>query len=99
MTHNYAVCIAVDKNNISSSVDNLTACTLAVYDWLIQNLLSLNRDKSEAAIFRTQLKVESLSKDLAVSVADTPITKSDSIKSLGVTLDKNITYNTHISGI
>ena len=72
---------------------------LTVYDCLIQNLPSLNPDKSEAAIFGTQQKVQLLSKKLTLSVADTPITASESIKSLGVTLDKNMTYNKHISSV
>ena len=75
------------------------ACTLAIYDWLLHNSLSLNPDKSEVAIFRTCGRVQSLHDDISVSIAGMQIIESDSIKILGVKLDNHVAFNKHIGNV
>ena len=91
--------IAVNKNSINGAAVDLAGCTLAVYDWLLHNSLSLNPDKSEAAMFGTAQRVQSLREDMKATVAGTPIELSEHIKSLGVTLDQHFTFDSHVSNV
>ena len=93
--HQYAddtqICIAIRRDNIACVTSNLAACTAAVYDWLRHNRLALNPNKSEAAMYGTALRVQSLKGDTFITVADAPVELSHSMKSLGVTTDENLT--------
>ena len=53
------------------------------YDWLLHNCLALNQDKSEAAMYRTASRVQSLKGDTFITVAGAPVELSHSIKGLG----------------
>ena len=97
--HQYAddtqIYIAVRRHNIACATSNLTACTSAVYDWLLHNILELNRDKSEAAIYGTASRVQSLKGDTFITVAGAPV----KLSSLGVKIDENLTFNGYVRNI
>ena len=103
--HQYAddtqIYLAVSRENSSSAVSNLMACTTAVYNWLLHNTLALNPDKSDAAMFGTAQRVQSLQDQnlVSVSVAGTPITLTDHIKSLGVTFDTRLSFDKYVGEV
>ena len=78
---------------------NLATCTAAFYDWLLHNRLALNPDKSEAAIYETASRVQSLKGDMFITVAGAPVELSHSIKSLGVTIDENLTLDEQVRNV
>ena len=57
--------------------------------------LALNPDKSEAIMFGTRRAIASF-KIKSVAVAGSAITISDKVKSLGVTLDKCLTFDSQV---
>ena len=75
---------------------NLNVCTAAVYNRLFHNRIELNPDKSEAAIYVTASRVQYWKGDTFITVAGAPVKLSHSIKSLGVTIDKNVTFDEHV---
>ena len=80
-------------------MSNLAACTSAVYDWLLHNGLALNPDKSEAAMYGTASRVQSLKEDTHITIAGAPAKLSHNIQSLGVTIDENLTFDEHVRNV
>jgi len=76
-------------------LDNLTRCidSLHVYSFCA-NGMALNPDKSEAI-----LRAHSHSNLATVNVAGCQIPLADHIKILGVTLDKNLSMNNHVTAV
>ena len=77
----------------------MAACTCAVDDWLLHNRLALNPDKSEAAVYEMASCVQSLKGDTIITVAGVHDKLSYSIKSLGVTIDENFTFDKHVRNV
>ena len=98
--HQYAddtqIYIAVRRDNIACAISNLAACTSVVYDWLLHNRLALNPDKSEAAMYGTASRVQSLKGDTFITVTGAPVKLSHSIKSLDVTIEENLTFDEYV---
>ena len=63
------------------------------------NGLSLNPDKTDAILLGTCMRSKTISTLNIINVAGTPVALSDSIKILGVVLDKNLTFDFHISHV
>ena len=85
----------MDKNDEDLSIGALVRCSAPVNDWMLHNGLALNSDKSEAIMFGTSQVIVS-SKIKSVTVAGSAITISDKGKSLGVTLDKCLTFDSRL---
>ena len=92
--------IAVDKATATSASTTITACTTAIYyEWLLHNCLALNPDKSESVLLGTATRIGPLRDVVSVNVAGTPITPSLSIKSLGLVIDENLNFDSHVSAV
>ena len=61
--------------------------------------LQLNPDKSETLFMGTATQLRAVSSLTSVSVADVDFAVADSIRVLGVTLDRRLTFNNHASGV
>ena len=85
--------IAVRRDNIASAMSNLAACTSAI---LLHDRLALNPDKLEAAIYGTASRVQSQKGDTFITVTGAAVKLSHSIKSLGVTIKENLTFDEHV---
>ena len=86
--------IAASKADLKANIDTLEKCTAAVYQWLLHNGLQLNPSKSGVIQFtagRGREQVDDVSSSLQVSVA--AIQPSPTIKTLGVTLDRLLTFD------
>ena len=101
--HQYAndiqIYISVRRDTIACVTSNLAACTSTIYDWLLHNRLAINPDKSEAAMYGTALRVQSLMGNTFIIVAGEPVKLSHSIKSLGVTIDENLTSDEYVPNV
>ena len=64
-------------------------------DWLNANKISLNVQKTELAIFKHQRK----KLDCAVKINRKRLYPTDSVKYLGVGIDKNLNWKHHVSDI
>jgi hypothetical protein len=61
--------------------------------------LALNGDKSEAIIFGTWQRLRHYPSFPGISIAGSTVPLSDKIKTLGVTLDSNLSLNSHTSSV
>ena len=66
-------------------------------EWLLQNKLLLNKNKSVVMIFGSNSKLKSISDSCKISCNDGTILQNvDKVKYLGVWLDSTMTFKTHI---
>ena len=77
------------QNGLSDCVDEMAA-------WIESNSLKLNRPKAEALWFSFSRKVNKLPIK-QIKILDTFISPSESVKSLDVFMDRNLSMNSHIS--
>ena len=64
--------------------------------WLISNKLSLNSAKTEFMLIGSRQKLSTLSSQPELSIDNVPIEKVTSVKSLGIFIDENLRWQTHI---
>ena len=85
------------KDNVESineAISKLENCIREASDWMKQNSLKINEDKTEFIIFSNKPKTKDCH---SLSVDHNCITLSHCIKILGVTLDNKMTLTKHIS--
>ena len=70
-----------------------------LHTWLCANGLCLNPEKSDAIIFGTAKRLQSYSHITSVDIAGCIVPLSESIVTLGVTLDQCLTLNSHVSAV
>jgi len=70
-----------------------------VKQWYIQNELQLNPDKSEALFMGTATQLRAVSSLTSVTVADVDLPVAESMRVLGVTLDRRLTFDNHASAV
>jgi hypothetical protein len=91
--------ISFSPSNPTPFVSQLETCLLQLHQWLCQNGLCLNPDKSDAIVFGTSKRLATLPKIASLCVAGTDVTLSNKIKTLGVTLDSCLSLNDHVSAV
>ena len=82
-----------------SDIRKLEACTIAVKDWFTRNGMLLNPDKSEVLLVARKANAEKFACGSSVCVAGSDIVFSMQLKSLGVTLDQNLSFDKHVGNI
>ena len=89
---NYAddTTIYVCDDNHESVLDKLESETLILSEWFRNNYMKLNGDKCHLMIFGQK------SNDLSIKIGSTTIVESTEEKLLGVTLDKQLSFKTHV---
>ncbi len=101
--HQYAddtqVYIAVSKADLTVTVDTLEACTAAVHQWLLHNGLQLNPSKSEVIQITAGRGRKRVDQVLSLQVSDAIIQTSTTTKSLGVTVDRQLTFDQHVTNV
>ena len=82
-----------------SDIKKLEDCTVAVRDWFTTNGMLLNPDKSEVLLVARKANAEKFACGSGVCVAGSSIAFSVQLKSLGVVLDQNLSFDQHVSNI
>ena len=85
------------KDNVESineAISKLENCIREASDWMKQNSLKINEDKTVFIIFSNKPKTKNCH---SLSVGHNCITLSNCVKILGVTLDRKMTLTKHIS--
>ena len=96
--------LAMRVDNTAAGLSILAACiqaasTTDVKPWYMQNGLQLNPDKSEALFMGTATQLRAVSSLKSVSVADVDLPVADSMRVLGITLDRRLTFDNHTSAV
>ena len=91
--------IAINPANASSAISELQACLLEIRDWMNDNKLKLNPDKTEFIIFGSELVRSKLSHLFPVDFLGNLISPVDKVKNLGVIFDASFNFSAHVSSI
>ena len=76
----------------------LSSCIDVINEWMIQNTLRLNQDKTEFFLIANRNVSAALS-DISLKLGELSIQRSTSIKNLGVTFDDSLTMHSQINTI
>ena len=85
--------IYVCDGNHENVINKLETETLLISEWFRNNYMKLNDDKCHLMIFGEK------SNDLSIKIGSTTITGSREEKLLGVTLDKQLSFKTHVQSL
>ena len=101
--HQYAddsqIYVSAMKNELMVKVDLLEQCTAGVHAWLLHNGLQLNPQKSEAIHFIAGKRGQQADDLETISISGAVIQSSPAVKSLGVTLDQQLTFDQHVNNV
>ena len=96
--HNYAddtqIYIALSPNDYGP-IDNLRQCIEQINSWMRYNFLQLNKDKTEIIVFGAHDKRLKISAHLDSLSLQT----KNQVRNLGVILDSDLNFNSHINSI
>ena len=101
--HQYAddtqLFLAMRASTMQADLLKLEACTRDVKSWFAENNLLLNADKSEVMMIGTSSQLRLAETTGTVTVADSCLTVSSQLKSLGVIFDPRLTFEAHVSSV
>ena len=99
--HQYAddtqIYMAVSRADLSVSVSQLENCMAGVHAWLQINGLQLNPKKSEVIQFTATRGRDRVDDVAAIRVSNAVIAPVSTVRSLGVTLDKKLSFDQHVT--
>jgi hypothetical protein len=97
--HQYAddtqLFISISQSSASVDIQTLQSALAVLSEWFSHNCLALNPDKSDAILLGTHQRNSTFSNLTHINVAGSTVPLSDTIKLLGVTLDKSLTFHKH----
>mgnify|MGYP003487581444 FL=1 len=82
-----------------TNVNSLEYCFNSVRQWFLLNGLQLNPDKSEAIQLGTAAKLRSGYRVSDISLGDHRLTLSSSVKTLGVQIDRALSFTEHVDTV
>jgi hypothetical protein len=93
--------VALSRKAVNDAViNNLQNCLIDVHTWFSQNGLVINPEKSEAMLLSTTQLARASSLPLTdVKVAGCVVPLTDTVKLLGVTLDRHLTFDSHVQNV
>ena len=78
--------------NVHIVVENLEITANVIIDWYSNNSMKVNPDKFKTMIFGENERVN-------LTFNDIPIKSMDEVKLLGIKIDKQLTFNSHVSDL
>ena len=91
--------LSFQLSDIDQSILKLEQDLLRTAQWLCENHLLINPDKTKFLLLGTRRMLSRLSEDLSMSFLGEKLKPSKSAKDLGVLLDPLLTYDHHITSI
>ena len=82
----------------STAVTRLNTCIGDIRNWLANNMLKLNDDKTEAILFTSKHALKS-HPNVAVTVGEQPVRPATSIHNLGVVCDQPLSMIQHVNSV
>ncbi|XP_066540663.1 uncharacterized protein [Hoplias malabaricus] len=93
--HDTQLYISAKPNDVAC-LRKITECLTEIKDWMMQNFLMLNSDKTEVLLLGTDTQIHSL-RNAAINLDNSTVKHNAIIKNLGVAFDSTLTFDTHIS--
>ena len=83
-------------NDWRDGLARIELCVSEIREWMNQNMLKLNDDKTELIVFASKYKPD-LYNDLSITIGDTVVDCSSQVKDLGVIFDRVLSLRQHVS--
>jgi hypothetical protein len=80
------------------ALTKLTSCIAKINEWMVENMLQLNQDKTEFIIFANNRVLPTLS-NIELRLGNLCIYPKSSVKDLGVILDSSLNMSSHINSV
>ena len=84
------------NNDWRDSLARIELCVSEIREWMNQNMLKLNNDKTEPIVFTSKYK-QDLYSDLSITIGDTVVNCSSQVKDRGVIFDRVLSLCQHVS--
>ena len=84
---------------IALTIDKTSACADEIDNWMVDNNLKFNGDKTDMIIIGTRQMLSKLPPDISVNICGNCITPKTSVRNLGVIFDANLNFKEHISRV
>ena len=91
--------ISLSPSNPISNTDNFINCINSIHSWFTLNFLQLNPDKCENLLICTKQQYHKFNHISSINVAGSILPIKNSLKLLGVTFDRHLTFDIHVSNI
>ena len=99
--HQYAddtqLYISISRDNADVNLATLEQCTVKVNEWLLHNGLALNPSKSDVIQFVANHGRSRVDNVAALSISGVALKPSETVKSLGVVLDRRLSFDQHVN--
>ena len=80
-------------------IDSMRLCIDDIKDWMTDNKLKLNDDKTEVMVIASSRMSTALSIPESFDIGNASVPFSDTVKNLGVTLDCHLSLKTHVLNV
>ena len=87
------------QHQIDITIDKTSACANEIDNWMVDNQLKFNGDKTDMIIIGTRQMRNKLPADISVNICGNSITPKNSVRNLGVIFDTNFNFKEHISRV
>ena len=84
------------NNDWRDGLARIELCVSEIREWMNQNMLKLNDDKTELILFASKYK-QDLYNDLSITIGDTVVDCSSQVRDLGVIFDRVLSLRQHVS--
>ena len=84
------------NNDWRDGVARIELCVSEIREWINQNMLMLNDDKTELIVFTSKYKHD-LYNDLSITIGGTVVDCSSQVRDLGVIFDRVLSLRQHVS--
>ena len=84
------------NNNWRDGLARIQLCVSGIREWMKQNMLKMNDDKTELIVFTSKYK-QDFYNDLSTTIGDTVVDCSSQVKDLGVIFDQVLSPRQHVS--
>ena len=78
---------------------SLTNCVDSLTSWCLQNYMVINAEKTEAMLVSSANQLKLYDRSHPINVAKTSIVMKDTVKILGVTLDSQLSFDSHVTAV
>ena len=86
-------------SQIVVSIDKISACAQEIDNWMTENRLKFNGDKTDMIIIGTRQMLRKLPTDITVDICGNSIGTKRSVRNLGVIFHANFNLKEHIAGV
>ena len=90
--------VSFHNQNVHQSATHLEDCIADICQWMVNNKLKLNEDKTELLVIGSRTHMQNIP-PVSLNIGDNSINPSPSTRNLGVVFDKYMNMEAHVKGI